>query len=43
MFTIYYEVKGHVWMIENIMADSLSVTEEIIGRCAMILMVEKQP
>lgn len=43
MFTIYYEVKGNVFEINNIMADALVTMEEIIVHRATILMVEKQP
>ena len=42
MYTIYFEFKGSVGMIKNIMADALAMMEEIISRRAMILIVEEQ-
>ncbi len=39
MFTIYFEIKGQVGFVRNIMADALAMMEEIISRRAMILLV----
>ena len=42
MYTIYFEMKGQVGFISNVMADALAMMEEIISRRAMILIVEEQ-
>lgn len=42
MYTIYFQFNNEVGFIHNVMEDAIAMMEEIIGRRAMILLVEKQ-